>query len=97
MIIKAALYGSLVLLAVSLSGCGNDSAEELGTWMAGVKKDTRVVTPKLAEPKTFEPAPYQAQGDIDPFNPDKLIAVLASGRCRIPPSSAPEPQSVCRD
>lgn len=67
----------ITMLATLLTACGDDSQGELSVWMEGVKKDTHIAKPKLNPPKTFLPVPYDAQGDIDPFNPDKLIVVLA--------------------
>jgi len=60
-----------------LSGCGQDDSTELRDWMESVKKETRLVVPKLNPPKTYMPVPYEVKADIDPFNPEKLMAVLA--------------------
>ena len=45
--------------------------------MAGVKKDTRVKVTRLAEPKTFIPFAYSVREQIDPYDPNKLLAELA--------------------
>jgi type IV pilus assembly protein PilP len=53
-----------------LSGCGQDDSTELRDWMESVKKETRLVVPKLNPPKTYMPVPYEVKADIDPFNPE---------------------------
>lgn len=76
------MRSKLTMLAVLvstlwLSGCGQDDSTELRDWMESVKKETRLVVPKLNPPKTYMPVPYEVKADIDPFNPEKLMAVLA--------------------
>lgn len=76
------MRSKLTMLAVLvstlwLSGCGQDDSTELRDWMESVKKETRLVVPKLSPPKTYMPVPYEVKADIDPFNPEKLMAVLA--------------------
>ncbi len=76
------MRSKLTMLAVLvstlwLSGCGQDDSTELRDWMESVKKETRLVIPKLNPPKTYMPVPYEVKADIDPFNPEKLMAVLA--------------------
>ncbi|HEV7816542.1 MAG TPA: pilus assembly protein PilP [Janthinobacterium sp.] len=64
-------------LALLLAGCGNSDEQEVRQWMAQVKSQTRVAVPKLAAPKDFIPFAYQEKDVTDPFNPNKLLAVLA--------------------
>ncbi len=76
------MRSKLTMLAVLVStlwlcGCGQDDSTELRDWMESVKKETRLVVPKLNPPKTYMPVPYEVKADIDPFNPEKLMAVLA--------------------
>jgi type IV pilus assembly protein PilP len=68
---------SVLVSTLWLSGCGQDDSTELRDWMESVKKETRLVVPKLNPPKTYMPVPYEVKADIDPFNPEKLMAVLA--------------------
>lgn len=67
----------LVLPALVLSACGGDGSSEIREWMDAVKKDTRVFAPKLSPPKVYVPVAYSGKGEIDPFDPAKLLAVLA--------------------
>ena len=70
---------SLVLcpLLFILTGCGDNGVSELQQWMDTVKKESRVVIAKVSEPKVYVPVPYSGKGQIDPYNPAKLLVVLA--------------------
>jgi len=65
------------LMLLTLAGCGDDGVPEVRQWMGEVRQQTRVVTPKLAAPKTFTPFTYDSAGQIDPYNQQKLTAALA--------------------
>lgn len=67
----------LLLGAVLLAGCGDSDVAEINSWMAEVKKNTHVNVKPLAEPKTFIPFAYSVREQIDPFDPNKLLAELA--------------------
>ena len=68
---------SLFALAVLLAGCSASDVAEVNSWMAEVKKNTHVNVAPLAEPKTFIPFAYSVREQIDPFDPNKLLAELA--------------------
>lgn len=68
---------SVGLLALVLAGCGDDGVPEVKQWMAGVRQQTRVVIPKLSEPKKFTPFTYSSGDATDPYNPKKMMAVFA--------------------
>lgn len=76
-VVRASL---LLLLTVFLSSCSNE--DEIREWMAQAKKQTNVVVPKIAEPKTFSPVVYQRKDSLDPFNPIKLSAAIAKLRAQ---------------
>ncbi|MFZ6820486.1 pilus assembly protein PilP [Undibacterium sp. Ji22W] len=67
----------LILLVVSLSGCGDNGLSELKEWMDQVKKETHVKVTPVAEPKVFVPVAYNGSNLIDPFDPSKLLVVFA--------------------
>ncbi|MES2049239.1 MAG: pilus assembly protein PilP [Pseudomonadota bacterium] len=64
-------------LFLVLTGCGDNGITELQQWMDTVKKESRVVISKVSEPKVYVPIPYSGKSQIDPFNPAKLLVVLA--------------------
>ncbi|MBI3285342.1 MAG: pilus assembly protein PilP [Burkholderiales bacterium] len=68
---------ALLLPALLLTACGDNGVSEIQEWMAAVKKETHAVTPKIAEPKLYVPVAYTGKSELDPFNPVKLLAVLA--------------------
>jgi type IV pilus assembly protein PilP len=67
---------ALCLLSL-LAGCGDSDVQEVRSWMKQVDSQAKVAVPPLAEPKTFIPFAYQQKDEIDPFNPNKLLAELA--------------------
>lgn len=71
---------TVLLPVLALAGCGDNGLTELRQWMDGVKKETRIVIPKISEPKVYVPVSYSGKDQIDPFNPNKLLAALAKIR-----------------
>ncbi len=70
----------LLLPLLTLAGCGDNGLTEVREWMDGVKKQTRVIIPKISEPKVYVPVAYSGKDQVDPFNPNKLLAALAKIR-----------------
>jgi type IV pilus assembly protein PilP len=67
----------LLAAAFGLAGCSDSDVKEVRNWMDTVKKETKVSVTPLSEPKTFIPYAYTLRDEIDPFNPNKLLAELA--------------------
>ena len=64
---------SLCLVACCVfAGCGGDEHADLRQWMADSTKDLRGGIPKLPEVKPYEPVPYEAEGQLDPFKTAKI-------------------------
>jgi type IV pilus assembly protein PilP len=70
-------YVFLAVLLSGLGGCGDSGVPEIRQWMEEAKRNTKVTTPKLYEPKKFTPFLYPAKNEVDPFNPIKLSVALA--------------------
>ncbi|MDQ1814655.1 pilus assembly protein PilP [Massilia sp. CCM 9210] len=68
---------ALLICAGLLAGCGDSDVQEVNAWMEQTKKETKVDVPPLTEPKTFVPFAYSTAGEIDPYDPNKLLAELA--------------------
>ncbi|WP_210544545.1 pilus assembly protein PilP [Rhodoferax sp. PAMC 29310] len=66
----------LPLLSVFLVACGTSTDEELTTWMAEQKAQTRPKVVPISEPKRFEPESYAQVTEIDPFSIQKLTQAL---------------------
>jgi type IV pilus assembly protein PilP len=62
----------LVALCGCLGACSGGDHEDLKQWMAENTKDMRGHIPKLPEVKPYAPVPYEAEGVLDPFKPNKI-------------------------
>ena len=67
----------IFLPVMTLTACGNNGVAEVQEWMEQVKKETHIVVAKISPPKVYIPFAYAGKSNIDPFNPAKLLAVLA--------------------
>lgn len=71
-------YVSLIIVLLSgLAGCGDGEVQEVKQWMEAVKRETKVLVPKLPEPKKFIPFIYSSKSSVDPYSPSKLAVALA--------------------
>ncbi len=70
-------YAPLLLGAALLTGCGDSDEAEINSWMVKTRAETRVNVVPISEPKTFIPFAYGVRDDIDPYDPNKLLAELA--------------------
>jgi len=61
-----------VALCGALSACSGGDHEDLKQWMAESTKDMRGNVPKLPEVLPYEPVPYDVEGTLDPFKPNKI-------------------------
>jgi len=66
-----------VALCALLAGCGDSDTQEVKQWMDQVDHQARVAVPPLVAPKQFIPFAYASNDEVDPFNPNKLLAELA--------------------
>ncbi|MDY7545747.1 pilus assembly protein PilP [Glaciimonas sp. CA11.2] len=76
--VPSSIRSVIAIIAIAtLSGCGDSGVQEVREWMADVKMHTRAFIPQLTEPKRFIPFIYAGNTSIDPFDPNKLLVVLA--------------------
>ncbi|MDP1656082.1 MAG: pilus assembly protein PilP [Hylemonella sp.] len=74
---KALGYGVwLAVSAVTLTGCGASSEDELRQWMAEQRSQTRPRVTPIPEPKQFKPEPYGLANAVEPFSKEKLARAL---------------------
>ena len=66
------------VLALSLAACGGEQYGDLKQELAQATKDLRGRVDPLPQVKPYEPVPYKAFDEIDPFKPSR-IDVIASG------------------
>jgi type IV pilus assembly protein PilP len=74
------VYGtvSLTVLALSLAACGGEQYGDLKQELALATKDLRGRVDPLPQVRPYEPVPYKAFDEVDPFKPSR-IDVVASG------------------
>jgi type IV pilus assembly protein PilP len=64
---------SLLFVAVlALVACGTDEHSDLKQELAQATKDFRGRVDPLPQVKPYEPVPYTAEGQVDPFRPQRI-------------------------
>jgi type IV pilus assembly protein PilP len=69
----------LLLALLLLAGCGGEEHSDLKEELHQLTKDLRGRVDTLPQVKPYEPVPYTAEGQTDPFRPER-IEVAAAGR-----------------
>jgi type IV pilus assembly protein PilP len=73
----------MLALAV-LAGCGGEEHGDLKQELAQLTKDFRGRVDPLPQVKPYEPVPYTAEGQVDPFRPERIDVAQA----RLNPSAS---------
>ena len=66
------------LLPAMLAACGDGGIPEVRQWMDETRRQTRVVVPKLTEPKQVTPCTYAGKSAADPYSPAKFVNAMAT-------------------
>ena len=74
-----ALLLALAAAALLVSGCGEEQHSDLKEELNNLTKDFRGRVDPLPQVKPYEPVPYTAEGQVDPFRPER-IEVAQAGR-----------------
>ena len=69
-----------VLLAALLAGCGGEEHGDLKQELAQLTKDFRGQVPPLPQVRPYEPVPYTAENQVDPFRPERIEVAAAGTR-----------------
>lgn len=71
----------LLLLAcvVLLAGCEGEQHSDLRKELNDMTKDLRGRVDPLPQVRPYEPVPYQAENEVDPFRPDRIEVAAAAG------------------
>jgi type IV pilus assembly protein PilP len=86
------LAAALLAIAVGVvAGCGADEFGDLKEELNQLTKDLRGRVEPLPQVRPYEPVPYTAEGQIDPFRPER-IEVAAAGRAATASTSLIEEQ-----
>jgi type IV pilus assembly protein PilP len=75
---RPTLAGVAIATAVALGGCGADEHGDLKEELNQLTKDLRGRVDPLPQVRPYEPVPYTAEGQIDPFRPERIE--VAQGR-----------------
>ena len=65
----------IVAAALLAAGCGSEN-DELLQWTDQQRREVRPSVQPLAAPKKFDPQPYLAQQEVDPYSTQKLSVAL---------------------
>lgn len=83
---------SLAGVAIAaLAACGLSDEGEIRQWMADQRQAMKPTTQKVEEPKEFTPYAYDPHGQIDPFDPQKILMAVARQREERSSASAIKP------
>jgi len=69
----------IVLLAALLSACGGDEFGDLKKELNDLTKDMRGRVDPLPQVRPYEPVPYTAEAEVDPFRPERIVVAAAGG------------------
>ncbi len=67
---------AVLVVGLSLVGCGTSGEEDIRQWMVEERNQTRPRVQPLPEPKQFKPQAYANAGATEPFSKDKLTQAL---------------------
>ena len=62
----------LVFAALALAACGGDEHGDLKQELSQATKDFRGRVEPLPQVRAYEPVPYTAEGQVDPFRPERI-------------------------
>ena len=68
---KRALILALAAAAL-VAGCGGEEHGDLKQELAQLTKDFRGQVPPLPQVRPYEPVPYTAESQVDPFRPERI-------------------------
>ena len=80
---RFALVGAALAAAALLAACGGDEHGDLKQELNALTKDLRGRVDPLPQVRPYEPVPYTAEGQIDPFRPERIEVAQATGRASL--------------
>lgn len=66
----------VVVMVASLAGCGDEQGD-LKQELQQLTKDLRGKVDPLPQVRPYEPVPYTAEGEVDPFRPERIVVAQA--------------------
>jgi type IV pilus assembly protein PilP len=71
---------ALILALAVLGACGGEEHGDLKQELATLTKDVRGRVDPLPQVRPYEPVPYTAESQVDPFRPERIDVAKADGR-----------------
>src|SRR5438445_10386839 len=81
---------AVLVAAAALGACGGEEQGPLKQELAQLTKDVRGRVEPLPQVRPYEPVPYTAEGQIDPFRPERIDVAAAGSRASVS-KLAPDP------
>src|SRR5438094_6655197 len=81
---------AVLVAAAALGACGGEEQGPLKQELAQLTKDLRGRVEPLPQVRPYEPVPYTAEGQIDPFRPERIDVAAAGSRASVS-KLAPDP------
>jgi type IV pilus assembly protein PilP len=69
----------IIVALAALAACGGEEHGDLKQELASLTKDLRGRVDPLPQVRPYEPVPYTAEGQIDPFRPERIEVAAARG------------------
>lgn len=69
----------ILACVVLLVGCEGEQHSDLRKELNEMTKDLRGRVDPLPQVRPYEPVPYQAENEVDPFRPDRIEVAAAAG------------------
>src|SRR3989441_10945234 len=79
-----------LVAAAALGACGGEEQGDLKQELAQRTRDGRGRAEPLPQVRPYEPVPYTAEGQIDPFRPERIDVAAAGSRASVS-KLAPDP------
>jgi type IV pilus assembly protein PilP len=74
----------------ALAACGGEQFGDLKKELNDMTKDLRGRVDPLPQVRPYEPVPYQAESEVDPFRPGRIEVALAGGATPAAGGRAPD-------
>src|SRR3954469_304414 len=86
-----ALRALAIAGATALGACSGEEHGDLKQELASLTKDVRGRVDPLPTVKPYEPVPYAAEGQMDPFRPERIEVAQGGAAARSTSKLAPDP------